>query len=84
MMENKIDSAYADIGVFFGKISVGHIVFPNGDKRYEYNPKEDITAYEVSRLLLLFYFAATVRESHTFDYCSYIQEHKLERHFDEV
>jgi hypothetical protein len=31
-MENKIDSAYADIGEFFGKISVvGHNVFSNGD-----------------------------------------------------
>lgn len=83
-MENKIDSAYADIGEFFGKISVGHIVIPDGNKNYKYNPKEDITTYEVSRLILLFYFAGTVKDHFTVDYYSYIQEQRLERHFDEV
>lgn len=83
-MENKIDSVTTNISeCFFRKISVGNIVFPNGDKRYRYNPKEDITAYEVSRLLLMFYFAVT-NNYYTIDYYSYIQEHKLERHFDEV
>lgn len=85
-MENKIDSVTKDIvsECFFRKIPVGNIAFTDGDKRYRYNPKEDITAYEVSRLLLMFYFALSNKDFYTVDYYSYVQEHKLERHFDEV
>lgn len=84
-MNSKIDSVTADIGEFrFGKVSVENIVFPNGEERHKYNPKEDITPYEVSRLLLLFYFATTNKDFYTFDFYRYIQEHKLERHFDEI
>nr|QMP83153.1 MAG: hypothetical protein [Caudoviricetes sp.] len=67
-----------------GKVSVGNIVFPKGDKKLKYHPKEDITAYEVSRLILMFYFASTSSDYLTFDYYSYIQEHNLERHFEEI
>lgn len=87
MIENVIDAT--DEGKYqfsfdMGKVSVGYIVFPDGDKKYKYNPKEDITPYELSHLILLFYYASSTRECRGIDYFSYIKEHKLERHFEEV
>ena len=57
-MNSKIDSATVDISEFRFKVSVGDIVIPNESKNYKYTPKEDITPYEVSRLILLFYFGS--------------------------
>lgn len=70
--------------ISYGRISIGNIAFPDGDKKYKYNPKEDITPYEVSRLLLLFYYASSNRDYYGLDHYSYIKEHKLERHFELV
>ena len=87
MNENVIDTTHGEKFILssnMGKVSVGYIVFPDGNKKYKYNPKEDITPYELSHLILLFYYASSTRECRGIDYYSYIKEHKLERHFEEV
>ena len=66
------------------KLSVGDIAISEDGKFYKFNPKEDITAYELSRLINLFFFIS-VRSGIHYSYAivDYIKEHKLERHFKE-
>jgi len=55
----------------------------DGDKaQMTYQPKEDITAYELSLLLKLFAFFHTGGWPRAYDYTKYIQKHGLERHFE--
>ena len=85
MNESKIDSVSISApGTFyFGNVSVGDIVIYNDGKSYKYNPKEDITAYEVSCLLIMFH-CGVVGRYQAIDYYGYVTEYKLERHFDEI
>jgi hypothetical protein len=48
---------------------------------YTYNPKEDITPYEVSRLIELFTFAFHPA-THNYDYETTINKYNLTRHFE--
>ena len=50
---------------------------------YRYKPVEDITVYELAKLLEVFTFAfnAAVMATKQYDYEPYITQHKLERHF---
>lgn len=46
-----------------------------------YAPKEDITPYELARMLEL--FALGIAGAHDFDFWAFITENGLERHFEE-
>ncbi len=88
-IQNKIDSAhdtildFSDYKITFGKLPIGSITICDDEKRYTYNPKEDITVYELSRIIQLF-FTISAAKSYNYDSISFVKEHKLERHFDEV
>lgn len=65
------------------KLSVGDITVSEDGKFQKFNPKEDITAYELSRLINLFFFISARSGHYTYAVVDYIKEHKLERHFEE-
>ena len=85
-IQNKIDSVHdtiLDVSGYkiSGKLSIGSIMICGDAKRYTYNPKEDITAYELSRIIQLF-FTISATNSYNYDTIGFVKEHKLERHFD--
>ena len=49
--------------------------------RIVYEPKQDITPYELSRLMQLFFVVTTNRTRGFFMIEEFLQEHNLERHF---
>ena len=49
--------------------------------RIVYEPKQDITPYELSRLMQLFFVATTSQTHGFFKIEEFLQEHNLERHF---
>jgi len=61
------------------KTPIGDIMFPYG----KYSPKEDITTYELSKLLHLFVVITANYSTFapSFDIDTFIIENKLERHF---
>ncbi len=55
------------------------IKFPERwNESFDYRPQQDITSYEVSLIMLLFYPTTYI------DAKSFINEHKLNRHFIEI
>ena len=81
---NKVDDT-CDVGYKFeiGKLSVGDITITEDGKFYKFNPKKDITTYELGRLINLFFFISARSGIHyRYTFVDYIKEHKLERHFD--
>jgi hypothetical protein len=48
---------------------------------HNYEPKQDITPYELSRLMQLFFVVTTNRTRGFFMIEEFLQEHNLERHF---
>jgi hypothetical protein len=49
--------------------------------RMVYEPKPDITPYELSRLMQLFFAVTTYKTYRFFKVEEFLQEHNLERHF---
>ena len=49
---------------------------------YTYNPKVDVTPYELARLLELFTFAFHPTVPRTYDFEDFVTKHNLTRHFD--
>lgn len=49
---------------------------------YTYNPKEDVTPYELARLLELFTFAFHPAVPHRYDFEDFVTKHNLKRHFE--
>ena len=88
-IQNKIDSVhdtildFSEYKITSCKLPIGSITICDDEKRYLYNPKEDITAYELSRIIQLFFTISTTK-SYNYDTIGFVKEHKLERHFDEV
>ena len=67
------------------RMSVGDLYFSQeGKPRLRYTPKEDITPYELARMIQLFAIAFVSNIAHYYDYWKYIEEHNLMRHFSEV
>lgn len=60
---------------------IGDVRFHTGDEKFKLNIQPDITALESARLSVLFMWAARVVGIVGWDYKSYIEEHKLTRHF---
>jgi hypothetical protein len=51
-------------------------------RRFKYNPKEDITAFELSWLVQLFIAISSSHGAYNIDTDNYIVQHNLERHFE--
>jgi hypothetical protein len=70
-------------GYSFSKIPIGDIKLFDEKHYYKYNPKEDITAFELSKIMHLM-FSAMGSGNHfcNYDYWSFIMQNGLERHFD--
>ena len=67
------------------RMSVGDLYFSQeGKPRLRYTPKEDITPFELARMIQLFAIAFVPNIAHYYDYWKYIEEHNLMRHFSEV
>jgi hypothetical protein len=49
--------------------------------RIVYEPKQDITPYELSRLMQLFFVLTTIKLYGSFKVEEFLQEHNLGRHF---
>ena len=67
------------------KYVIQTIEFSWDDKRHKYNPKPDVTTYELSKLLILVtYGSIASRQMVSYDWGRFVKENELERHFDEV
>ncbi len=64
-------------------LSIGTITIRKEGRSWAYKPKKDITAYEVSLLIVMFshFHVSTIA---MYDYRGYVEENKLERHFEEI
>lgn len=63
---------------------VGDIEFVSYDRKRTlcYNPKEDITPYELSKIINLMAYGVTAQMI-SYDWFGYIESNNLLRHFDE-
>lgn len=67
------------------KMPVKHLCLKdNNDNWRLLVPKEDITTFELSHIMILFLHgtANVQRTSYYYDYWGYVEQHNLERHFD--
>jgi hypothetical protein len=70
----------------FNKVPIGNITITDNENQYNYEPKEDITPYEVSLLIKLFIVSGASSAWHGFcyDYWKFVTDNNLERHFKKV
>lgn len=72
----------------FSRMPLGDLRIVDDKVTYIYRPKEDITAFELSKLLHLFVVAMTSSGAwagmNCYDYRGFIMQNALERHFEKV
>lgn len=90
MTESVLDTTTISLGKEYimesslHRISVGDLYFSQeGKPRLRYTPKEDITPYELARMIQLFAIAFVPNVAAYYDYWKYIEEYNLMRHFSE-
>ena len=69
----------------FKPYKIADLLFSWDDNQYNYNPKPDVTNYELAMLMkMVAYGCIGGRHYVSYDYGAFVAENNLERHFDKV
>lgn len=80
-----LENVRTNVEYSFAPMPVGDLSIQTNNKRlFKYNPQSDITGLELAHMLHLFVSAMAASKSFAiYDYWSFIEKHRLERHFQE-
>ena len=80
-MIETVKESFGEVGISANDIPISDLNIYTKNLRLMYDPKPDITAYELSRITQLFFVVVSNKKYGFFTVEEFLEEHNLTRHF---